>query len=170
METSSIKRVKIITDIYRNQGIELDDILVCDFKILKKHSVSYLVNINRKPFTQFKFDINSDFVEEIDADIPVYDPEFIDKIKNQNTKPLSVGFGEKNKMKRICITFKDPSERHKEIAEFIYTTNDYTVQKDDQKKIKEYLDDNRYDFYDQTETESYSKNIKSELKMGGDLE
>lgn len=72
-------------------------------------------------------------------------------------------------MKRICITFKDPNERHKEIVEFIYTTNNYTVQSDDQKQVKKYLDDDRYGFYDQTETESYSKNVKSEIKIGGDL-
>lgn len=72
-------------------------------------------------------------------------------------------------MKRICITFKDPSERHKEIVGFIYTNNDYAVQNDDQnddqKKVKEYLDDDRYGFYDQTESESYSKNVKSEIKI-----
>lgn len=63
--------------------------------------------------------------------------------------------------KRICIAFKE-DHVYEDVA-FFYCDDNYKITEEDKKRIRCYIDNSKYHFYDQTETASYANEVYKEF-------
>jgi hypothetical protein len=62
-----------------------------------------------------------------------------------------------NRMKRICVALKE-DHIYYDVA-FFYCGHNYNITEEDKKRIKCYINNDKYHFYDQTETDSYAYEV-----------